>query len=77
MKEAKKRLATSEFAVEEAEANVNLAQKSYNAGVGTNSNVIDAELALAQARTNNIQAMYDCSISKAQLDKSMGMWEGQ
>jgi len=44
--------------------------------VGTNLDVIDAELGLAQSKTNYIQALYDYNVSKAQLDKAMGVKVG-
>jgi outer membrane protein len=73
MKEAEKRIETSKTAVEEAEVNFKLSQRRYSEGIGTNLDVMDAELALAQAKTNFVQALYDYNTSKAQLDKAMGM----
>lgn len=35
--------------------------------------VIDDELALIQAKTNYVQALYDYHTAKAQLDKAMGI----
>ena len=73
LKEAEKRINASSVAVEEADVNFKLAQERYSAGVGTNLDVMDAELALAQAKTNYVQALYDYNTSKAQLDKAMGI----
>jgi outer membrane protein len=73
MKEAEKRIETSQVAVAKAEEDFKIAQVRYNAGVGTNLDVIDAQLALAQAKTNYIQALYDYNTSKAKLDKAMGV----
>jgi TolC family type I secretion outer membrane protein len=73
MKEAAKRIDTNKVAVEQAETDFKLDKERYGAGVGTNLDVIDAELALAQARTNYIQALYDYNTDKAQLDKAMGI----
>jgi outer membrane protein len=73
MKEAEKRIDTSKVAVAKAEEDFSIAQVRYNAGVGTNLDVIDAQLALAQAKTNYIQALYDYNTSKAKLDKAMGV----
>lgn len=73
MKEAEKRIDTSQVAVAKAEEDFKIAQVRYNAGVGTNLDVIDAQLALAQAKTNYIQALYDYNTSKAKLDKAMGV----
>lgn len=73
MKEAEKRIDTSKVAVAKAEEDFAIAQVRYNAGVGTNLDVIDAQLALANAKTNYIQALYDYNTGKAKLDKAMGV----
>jgi outer membrane protein TolC len=73
MKEAEERISTCKVAVEQAEVDFNLANERYDAGVGINLDVIDAELALAQAKTNYVQALYDYNTGKAQLDKAMGV----
>ena len=73
MQEAEKRIDTSQVAVEKAEEDFKIAQVRYSAGVGTNIDVIDAQVALTQAKTNYIQAMYDYNTSRAKLDKAMGI----
>jgi len=72
MQEAEKRLKTTEVAVGKAEEDLDIAREKYNAGVGTNLDVIDAQLALTQAKTNHIQALYDFNVNKAKLDKAIG-----
>jgi len=73
MVEAEKRIETSKAAIEEAEVNFKLSQVRYNEGIDTNLNVMDAELALAQAQTNFAQALYNYNISRVQLDKAIGL----
>lgn len=73
MREAEKRIDTSNVAVEEATLNFEISKERYSAGIGTNLDVVDAELALAQTKTNYVQALYDYNTSKAQLDKAMGV----
>lgn len=73
MQEAEKRIETSRVTVAKAEEDFKIAQVRYSAGVGTNLDVIDAELALATAKTNYIQALYDFNTSRAKLDKAMGV----
>lgn len=70
--EAGKRLDTNAVAVDKAEEDLSIAREKYNAGVGTNLDVIDAQLALTQAKTNRIQALYDYNASLAKLNKAMG-----
>ncbi|EGO62052.1 outer membrane efflux protein [Acetonema longum DSM 6540] len=72
LKEAEKRISANLVAVEEASLNFAIAQKAYSAGVGTNLDVMDAELALNQTKTNYTNALFDYNISKARLDKATG-----
>lgn len=73
MNEAEKRIETTQVAVEKADEDFKIAQVRYSAGVGTNIDVIDAQVALTQAKNNYIQAMYDFNTSKANLNKAMGV----
>lgn len=73
MTEAEKRLATTDVAVAKAQEDLYIAREKYNAGIGTNLDVIDAQLALTQAKTNRIQALYDYNVSMAKLNKAIGM----
>ncbi len=75
--EAEKRLGTTDVAVNQAAEDLSIAREKYNAGVGTNIDVIDAQLALAQARTNYYQALYDYNVSKAKLVKATGLRVGE
>lgn len=72
MREAEKRIATTELAVEKAEEDFRIAQLSYRAGVGTNTDVLDAQVALTGAKNNYFTAMYDYNISKTNLLTSIG-----
>ena len=72
MRKAEKRITTNEAAIEEANVNVDISQKSYSAGVDTNLDVMDAELALDQAKTNYIDSLYDYNANKAKLDRAVG-----
>lgn len=76
MKEAEKRLSSTEVTVNKAKEDLYIAQESYKAGVGTNLDVFDAQLALTQAKTNHVQALYDYNVNKAKLDKAMGVAAG-
>ncbi|MCE5286572.1 MAG: TolC family protein [Pelosinus sp.] len=72
MKAAEKQIDTTKVAVEQAEEDFKIAKVRYSSGVGTNLDVMDAELSLTQAKTNYIQALYNYNTSKAKLDKAMG-----
>lgn len=70
---AEKNIGTTSVAVNQADEDYKIAQVQYTAGVGTNIDVMDARVALTTAKTNYVQALYDYNVSKAQLDKAMGM----
>lgn len=72
MREAEKRIHTTDVAVERAEEDYRIAQLRYMAGVGTNTDVIDASVALTQAKVNYLQALYDYNISKTDLQTAIG-----
>ena len=73
MREAEKRIKTTEVAVEQAEEDYRIAQLRYQAGVGTNTDVLDASVALTTAKNNYIHALYDYNTSWALLEQSMGV----
>jgi outer membrane protein TolC len=73
MREAEKRIDTSYVAVSKAEEDYKIAQVRYSAGVGTNLDVMDSQVALTTAQNNYAQALYDYNANRAQLEKAMGM----
>lgn len=73
LREAEARIETNKVAVARAEESLRVAKTRYNAGVGTNLDVLDAVLSLNTAKTNHTQALYDYNVSRAQLDKVMGV----
>ncbi|MDF2873914.1 MAG: type secretion outer membrane protein TolC family [Sporomusa sp.] len=73
MQEAEKRIETSNVAVTKAEEDYKISQVRYSAGVGTNLDVIDSQVALTSAKTDYVQALYDYNTSRAKLDKAMGI----
>jgi TolC family type I secretion outer membrane protein len=73
MREAEKRIETTKVAVEEANEAYKIAEVRYTAGVGTNLDVMDAEVNLTTAKTNYIKALYDYNTARAQLNEAMGV----
>ena len=73
LREAEKRIHTTKVAVTEAEEDYRIAQVRYANGVGTNTDVMDAEVALTTARNNYNTAMYDYNTSHNALMTSMGV----
>lgn len=70
---ADKRMAISEKAVEEANENLRIVKNSYQVGLLSSLDVVDAEVAAIQAKASRIEARYDYFIAKAQLARAMGV----
>jgi outer membrane protein TolC len=62
----------SALVVEQAAESVRLANARYNAGTGTQLDVLAAQVDLTTARTNQIQAFYGYNVAVAALRKAMG-----
>ncbi len=71
-RQAKESLASQEKNVEQAQEAMRIAELNYSEGLATNLDVSTAQVALSQAKTNLSQALYDCVISLAQLEKAIG-----
>ncbi|PJA99619.1 MAG: hypothetical protein CO127_10095, partial [Ignavibacteria bacterium CG_4_9_14_3_um_filter_36_18] len=68
-----------EALVEAQERNVNLATRAYEIatirykeGTGNQLEIENADIALRQARTNRLQAVYDYIVAKSELDQLLG-----
>lgn len=72
LREAEERIGTAELAERQALENYEIATGRYAAGVGNPIEVTDAEVALANAKTSYIQALYDFKVARASLEKAMG-----
>ncbi len=70
---AEKNISTTRLAIASAEEDYKIAVVRYQAGVGTNLDVMDASDKLTQARNNYYTALYTYNTAKASLDKAMGI----
>ena len=70
---AEKNIRTTSVAVERAIEDFKIAQVRYTAGVGTNLDVTDADEKLVKAQTNYYDALYNYNLSRAALDRAMGL----
>ncbi len=59
--------------VEEAEESLRLAVARFRAGTGTQLDVLSAQTALTEARSNEIQALHDYNVAVATLERVTGM----
>jgi len=68
----KMKIDISETGVKQAEENMRITTERFKQGVAMSSEVIDADVALLQAKTNYTYALVDYELAKAKLNKSLG-----
>lgn len=69
---AKEKITTADQSVHQAEENYRVTDETFKNGIALNSDLLDAEFALMQAKTNYIQSLADYEVAKASLEKSIG-----
>lgn len=72
LSETKERIKAQIENVNQANEYLKIAQASYNSGVNTNYDVMDAHLSLLSAKTNHLQALFDFTMAKAAYLKAVG-----
>jgi outer membrane protein TolC len=72
VEEARERITAQERTVQAAERSYRAVRSRYAQGLIRQLEVSDADLALAQAKTNYFQAVYDYLVAAADLDKTLG-----
>lgn len=70
--EAKEVLDSQTKVQEAAEEALREANARFDAGTGTQLDVLDAETSLTQARTTQVQAQHDYAAARAQLERAIG-----
>jgi len=65
MDEAKRRIQGQEKNIEQAKRAVSIAETRFKSGVGTQLELLDAQVAMTLAETNYAQAIYDYLVAKA------------
>ena len=70
--EAADRIVTAELSVRQATENLDLANGRYASGVGSPIEVTDALVAVSNAKTAHISALYDYRLAQASLEKAAG-----
>ncbi|MDX2127404.1 MAG: TolC family protein [Chloroherpetonaceae bacterium] len=73
VQESRKRILSQLKTVQSAERSYEITRSRRQQGLVSLLEVSDAELALAQAKGNYLQAVYDFLIAKANLDKALGV----
>ena len=72
IQKSKEREAVSQRGVAQAEENYRIMNGKYVQGLVANSELLDAEVALLQARLNLAQSSVDYELAIAQLSKAIG-----
>lgn len=72
LEESRERIRTQEGVIRAAERSYALTQSRYKQGLTKFSDVTDAELALRQAQTTRLQAVYDYLTAKVDLERATG-----
>jgi outer membrane protein TolC len=70
--EAKEVLDSQTKVQEQAEEALREANARFDAGTGTQLDVLDAETSLTQARTTQVQALHDYASARAKLERAIG-----
>ncbi len=70
--EAKEVLDSQIKVQEQAEESLREANARFDAGTGTQLDVLDAETSLTQARTTQVQAQHDYAAARARLERAIG-----
>jgi outer membrane protein TolC len=73
LQEAVELVTASKAVGEEAEESVRLAKARFDAGTATQLDVLQAQVALTEARTNEVEALYNHTVALASLRKAMGV----
>jgi outer membrane protein TolC len=73
LQEAVELVTASKAVVEQAEESVRLAKARFDAGTATQLDVLESQVALTEARTNEVEALYNHTVALASLRKAMGV----
>jgi outer membrane protein TolC len=68
-------LDSQEKNIELAQKVYNIAQKKYKEGIGTNIEILQAETALKESKTNYFNSLYEAIIAKLDFQKSLGIFK--
>lgn len=73
MMEAKERIQAASLGLQQAEENYRITAEKFKRGASSNTDLLDAEMALLQARLNETQALVDITLQTYRLKRSMGV----
>jgi len=71
--EAQDVLESQRKVLEQADEALRLAESRFQAGTGTQLDVLGAQTALTDARTTQVQALHDAAVARARLERAIGL----
>lgn len=71
-KQAKDKIAVAQTAVNDAEESYRISDQKFKVGLVTNTDLMDAEIALLQAKLNYTQALTGLEVARISLEKATG-----
>ena len=71
-KQAKKKIELAQLSVDQATENLRVTREKFKAELTTNSELLDAEVTLLQAKLQLVQSLVDHELAEARLEKSIG-----
>jgi len=72
LRKCREKIAVTADGVDQARENFRTTDQRFKNGLATNSDLLDAENLLLQARLNHTRALVERQIAKARLDKAVG-----
>lgn len=72
VEQAKEKINIAKISVSQAEENMRVTESKFKNGLALSSDMVDAEVALLQAKTNYTNSLVDYELAKAKLEKSVG-----
>lgn len=70
---AGERISVTSEAIRQGEENLRINKNRYQERVGTATDVLDAQSLLTQVKTEHYRALYDFQVSRARLNKALGL----
>jgi outer membrane protein len=72
LQQAREKIEVAKQGVTQAEENYRITNDKYKEGLSLTTDLLDADVALMQAKTNSTQALVDYELAEARLQKSIG-----
>ncbi len=72
LQRTRERIGVAREGVQQAEENYRITSTKFKQGLSVNTDLLDAEVALLQAKTNYTQALTDFELAEASLERSVG-----